>query len=174
MRARIAGLLMMTALLGSAPALALGAESGEVTATVTVAAPCVTVGGPIDFGEVGFAPEGDIATSSGLSNYTNCSSVTEQIAVRGTNASSTTTSTVWTLQSQQPCVGTTTLNEFRVETKDVDQLSLALSTSASTIDPALAAGTPAQTLWTMLYMPCTGSDGAGETMQFTITVIAFF
>lgn len=152
--------------------------AADIGATVTVAAPCVTVGPAIDYGTRGFAPSGSVPSpASGSSTYANCGTSPEQIAVQGTDAQSTTTGSfaAWTLQSQQPCQGVTTPDKFRVEVKDSQQISLALSSStAQVIDPALADGSGDQTLTTYLYMPCSGSSGAGETMQFTISVIAYF
>lgn len=153
-------------------------QAADIGATVTVAAPCVTVGPAIDYGTHGFAPNGSVPSpASGSSTYANCGSTSEQIAVQGTDADSTMpgSSAAWTLQSQQPCQGVTTPDKFRVEIKDYQQVSLALSSStAQVIDPALADGSGDQTLTTYLYMPCSGSSGAGETMQFTISVIAYF
>lgn len=162
-------------LMASLPGPTLAADIG---ATVTVAAPCVTVGPAIDYGTHGFAPSGSVPSpASGNSTYANCGSSTEQIAVQGTDATSTTSGSNanWTLQSQQPCQGVTTPDAFRVEIKDYAGVSLALSSStAQVIDPALAGSSGDQTLSTYLYMPCSGSSGAGETMQFTISVIAYF
>ena len=169
--------ISLVALLAAFPWPAAAAENGTISASVTVAAPCVTTGAPINYGTLGLAPNGATpAPAPGSSSYTNCSSEVEQIAATGSDATSTTagSTALWTLQSQQPCIGTTTLNQYRVEAKDYAQLSLALSSStASPLHPGLAPGTT-EPLTTFLYMPCSGSSGVGETMQFTITVIAYF
>ena len=153
---------------------ALAAETGTVDATVTVASPCITVGDPIDYGTLGFAPTGSVPSpATGTTTYQNCSSEVEVVDALGTDASGTGAS--WTLQDQQPCLGTTDLNEYRVELKDWEQISFALSsTVARPVDPAFAVSAVPTTLTTYLYMPCSGSSGAGLTMSFQIQLIAHF
>ncbi len=170
-------LVPLAALLAAFPVPVFAATSGTISATVTVAAPCITVGPSISYGTLLFAPAGTTPSpTSGSSSYTNCSSAAEQVGATGSDATSTTagSTAVWTLQDMQPCITTTALNAYRVEAKDYQQVSVVLlSSTTALLDPALAPAMQ-QTLDTYLYMPCSGSSGAGETMQFTVTATAFF
>lgn len=170
MRFAIMAMLLVSALL--APASTMATDNGTVSAQVTVATPCVTVGPNIDYGTKGFSTSTPpvSSTSSGTSSYTNCSSDPENIYVRGSNAVSTSSSATWQLTGTGTC--SAGVNRYYHSVGD-DVGGANLSLSDQLINPAAAAGAT-KTLFANIAMPCSGSDGAGETMTFSIIVTASF
>jgi len=168
MRFAIIAMLLVSALLAPASTMATG--EGTVSAQVTVAAPCVTVGPNIDYGTKGFSTATVPSSSTGVSSYTNCSSEPERIYVRGSNAVSTSSTATWQVTGTDPCsVG---VNRYYHGVGD-DTGGANLSTTDQLINPSAAAGAT-KTLYATMTMPCSGSDGAGETMTFSIVVTASF
>lgn len=155
------------------PPAAAADSSGTVSAQVTVATPCVTVGNNLDYGTLPFSTSDPFVsvTKSSSTSYTNCSVTSEKIYVRGTTATSTTSNAVW-----DKLTGTNTCNTMpNVYSHSVgdDQGGKFLTLTDQLLNPAVAAGAT-KTLNTNLEMPCSGSSGAGETMTFSIIVTASF
>lgn len=100
-------------------------------------------------------------------SYTNCSGTAERILVRGTNATSSTSSTTWSLTSDL-CP---TLNQFKYGVGG-DAGGFAISNDDGVLDPS--APSTEVGVNTTLTMPCVGSDGAGETMTWSVIFTATF
>ena len=161
------------------PATAAAADNGTVSAQVTVpaVAPCITVGDPIDYGTVQFSTPGDVnKTAFGASTYTSCSPDAQKIYVRGTPATSASSDARWTLAQGSFFLCDTGPNVYGVlasDSPDGSRSSVALHDSDQLMNPTAAPGT-AYPLRTTLFMPCSGSTGAGETMTFSIILTASF
>jgi hypothetical protein len=170
MRFAIMATLLVSALV--APASTMAAGNGTVSAQVTVATPCITVGSNINYGTKAFSTLSPFVskTSNGTSSYTNCSSDPEKIYVRGSNAVSTSSAATWQLTGTNAC--NAGVNRYYHSVGD-DVGGANLTLSDQLINPAAAAGAT-KTLFATVEMPCSGSDGAGETMTFSITVTASF
>jgi hypothetical protein len=141
---------------------ASSADSGAVSAKVTVASPCITITDSLDFGVKAFSktwapPDSAFGTSS---SYANCSAGSENVSFRGTDAKSQTSSATWTLVGYTPNCGT---NQYllTVAKQGASSGDYALKTDQP-LETAAAGAT--RTLNLGLVMPCTGSSGAGETM----------
>ncbi len=148
----------------------LGADNGTVNATVATAAPCMTLDmTSVDFGVHSFQPALADGFAGGPVVVSDCSTVNQELFVSGTNASSTSSSVVWTLtDSSDPCAAG--LDTFRVSA--VNALlgnQNILPTLFRSIGPVWA-GSPA-TINLNLWMPCEGSSGQGETMTFDINFL---
>lgn len=168
----------VTALL--APALpAFGADNGTVNAKVTVAAPCLTVSftnpsvTALDFGTAPF--QSSPAASRSLSNFfsvANCGASAENVSARGTNAVSATSTASWALEGTPLTSRCSTQgpNTYYLTTELTNPTNTGwlpttfLSTSDQTVASAVSPGSRPVTV--SLAMPCPGSAGAGETMNF--------
>lgn len=145
-------------------------DNGTVDAQVTVAMPCLEITDPtttIDFGTLGFSASTDsVVQGSTTVTYHNCSAMESRVWAQGTDAQGTTAT--WALDN--PLTGTPCawgVNRYRLA------LGLVLGTTAVEIESALA-GDASATKFYYLTMPCAGSDGAGETMSFRVTLTATF
>lgn len=164
---RRAGLaLALGGVLAANAAPTFAADTGSVEATVTVATPCILViTTAIDFGSTPFANPDPVGISSAGVSYQNCSDSIEHIWVGGTDA--TGPSATWELDGQAPATCAGTLNAFQLwfanlyVSEEYRELEL-LGANASNAHSA------------QLYMPCVGSDGAGQTMSFQLTLSATF
>lgn len=170
MRFAIMAMLLVSALLAPASTLATG--EGTVSAQVTVATPCITVGPNIDYGTSSFSTldPSNPHTITDTSSYTNCSSDAEKIYLRGSDAVSASSAATWQLTGANTC--SVVLNRYRHSVGD-DVGGANLTLNDQLINPAAGAGAT-KTLFSLLEMPCSGSDGAGETMTFSIIVTASF
>jgi hypothetical protein len=149
---------------------AFGDGSGTVSATVTAAAPCITVSNTsLDFGALPFSTPDAVSTKrlpEGASNVASCSAQSERLFVHGTDATGPSAS--WTLAgaSAGPCIvgpnkyGLSLRFNFEVVPSDVQFATLPAGQSTS---PEFG-----------LTMPCTGSDGAGQTLSFQYVFTATF
>src|SRR5690349_17668262 len=111
-RARVGILGVVASLWAASAAPGLAADTGAVSAQVTVAAPCITVSATtVDFGARSFA----VLASKDLT-YTNCGPVDEKIYGKATNASGT--SGTWTLdpafRGEQTCGSGAPTNKYAV------------------------------------------------------------
>lgn len=169
MRILVAGLVLLAAVPGGIDA----ANSGTVQATVTGAAPCVTVSGSFAFGTLPFSTStvNGQGFASGVSAQ-NCGAQAETFLVRGSAATNGTIS--WTLGGGgSPCaIG---VNRYSMTVYDTPTTSSVVS--LTTTDQTFLSAVPAnasQSVGSGLTMPCTGSDGAGLEMTSTITLTATF
>lgn len=169
------GVLLLTVaglLLTAGPAWSQS-PNGSVTATVQVrAAACITVA-PSTFS---YAPA-VLSTASGLVTTTpnstrpvatNCSSSPENFLARGGTA--TGSGATWDLVSSLDCGGGGT-NQYRHDLKPASTSYAPLQTTDQTWETGVAAsGT--SLVDTRLTMPCTGSNGVGQTMSLPIVITA--
>jgi hypothetical protein len=158
---------------------ALGAEDGTVHATVTVGAPCITLDTTsVDFGTVAFNSWRQTDTMF----VTNCSGIPVDLLVRGTDATSATSTATWSLyqdsfvdQCAPYAVGPNHYRLSHLEIRDgaASVPPVHLANSDQTVREGVPdAGQHAYKLH--LLMPCTGSDGMGETMSFQAIFTATF
>jgi hypothetical protein len=169
---RLFGVLVVAVLLAVSLVMPAAAASEEaVTGTVTVATPCITVGESLDFGSLRFSRPGESATAAfDNTSYTNCSSGGEDIYVHGTKATSSTSAAEWNLTGTIVCnVGP---NYYRLGVGDSNS-GVNLSTSAQLLGANVAGGAT-DAVSVEINMPCSGSDGAGETMTFQVVFTASF
>ncbi|MBA4181156.1 MAG: hypothetical protein C0506_11255 [Anaerolinea sp.] len=172
----VAGAALISSILATP---AFSQSSGEIAATVTAAAPCISIAS----GTLGF-PSRTLSTSDANSvsevngpTVTNCSTVPESVFASATDAAGT--GAGWFITSPgslspvlcAPGGDLTNKNRFALNhfVDAGDQRTL--GASLSTIKAAQPVGALAA-YKLQLYMPCTSSDGIGTTMSFTITFTA--
>jgi hypothetical protein len=157
-----------------APMPVAAGSDGQVTAQVTVAAPCITVGSNIDYGVAAFSdPNAAPAAIYGVTSYTNCSAAAQKVYARGTDAVSTAGSARWSLTNGSVCP-TNNLYQHFLTVPEVSVMDgLALSNTDGLLDSAVPAAATRE-VDAGLQLPCAGSDGAGETMTFSIVFTASF
>jgi hypothetical protein len=151
------------------------ADTGTVTATVTAAAPCLTISGAssVDFGTGAFSDAQSQPTQLtkpvGTATLNNCSGAGEQIFARATNATGDAVPpAVWSLTTAaHPCSGGA--DKFAASTRDAaGDVALDLINSPFvSLDPNEARG-----VGFSILMPCAGSSGAGQTMSFSYVYTA--
>ena len=174
-RTRLVAAAAIGALAFAASAIpAFGDGSGTVDATVTPATPCITLdASSVNFGTLPFSTSSSSA-SVGVASpgiiYTNCSSQEEKVYGRGSDATGGTGT--WSLTNGGVCPG---LNRYGL---DLVVITASVSnqipmTTADTLLTTTPAGGPQPTRLA-LFMPCTGSTGAGEQMQLHVTYTATF
>ena len=149
-----------------------GGSTGTVAATVTVAAPCLILDSEtINFGVRVFSTPQVPVSMAGGNGYKNCGPASENVLARGTNATSTSgPPATWTLQSDDPCSAGP--NTYKLRATVGAAVPHVLSTTNVEIDSL----TPDEhrIVNTDLYMPCSGSDGAGQQMAFQyVFTVAF-
>jgi hypothetical protein len=161
---------------------AFGGDSATVEANVTVAAPCITVtvtwpsAPKLDFGPRLFTtPTQPGGTGlSGALSITNCATGFENVLVRGTDATSPTTAATWQLQgSVDTC--SAGVDKYALETTlaDANGGNSLPSTAVEKTNKLLGnIGPGTRTASPRIWMPCTGSSGAGETMSFQFVYTA--
>lgn len=151
----------------------LATDSGAVDAQVTVATPCIIVSPTtVDFGTLPFTTplaQGYAARSLQLEN---CGTSAEQLYVRGTDATLG-GNPVWSLVPSDPC--SAGLNEYFLRARDNSNAGpfVGLTTTDQTLE-TVPAGSNALTNELQLVMPCTGSDGIGQTLTFQAIFTATF
>lgn len=163
--------------LGAGPAF--GDSTGTVTATVTVqGVPCVLLGtSNVNYGTLNFSSGTTSVTAvSPQFSIQNCSTATETLLARGTDAHSTTTADTWALSTTfvpstvAPC-SSLPLNTFRhVAAQPISPGIVPLTTTDVFYD-SLAAGQTGNAT-TVITMPCQGSVGAGQTMTTDVIITA--
>ena len=140
-------------------------SDGPITVSVTAQAQaCVTIETTaINFGTLAWGGSAERQ----ISNVANCSGVTQTLLAQGAN---TTSGPPWQLAETGTCP-TRPLNQFRLEVDSIAGTPVALSSTTAKSLGTMAT-TPARTLDTLFMMPCSGSTGAGQTAQTTITLTA--
>lgn len=173
MRRSLLTLALLVSLI--APATAAAEDSGTVSAQVTVATPCITVGPNIDYGTLPFSTVTPFVqvSKTGTTSFTNCSVSAEKVYVRGTNAVSASGGATWRPISASTCSTAQQIIDVYTHSIADSTHGVFLSLTDQLFDPASAAGATS-TLRTQMTMPCSGSNGAGETMTFSIIVTASF
>jgi hypothetical protein len=151
---------------------AFSADNGSVEAKITVASACITVepAAGIQFPSLPFStsssPQVGVATPD--TTVTNCSGASEQVFVRGTNATSATSSASWALSG----TFSPAQNQF-----NLDLASNAAGGTFVAVDPVSRTwrtmpAAAADVIRTSIGMPTAGSDGSGETMSMSVTYTA--
>jgi hypothetical protein len=154
------------------------AASGGLELKVSVApeaAPCLLLdAATVDFGELPFSTENQLSSGAGSVAATSCSTGSEAIYVRGTDATGNGQPPAsWALSSEggNPCAA------------GVDQYGASLSTDLGG-GPVVAQLSTTNSSWVVLtaetatsvdvgyQMPCVGSTGAGQTMTSIVTFTA--
>jgi hypothetical protein len=154
---------------------AFAADNGSVSANVTVATPCIIVTpSTIDFGTQGFSTASSTASSTRSVGYTNCSSASERVFGKGTDA--TGTGATWNLVTFNGCsdgANKYSLDALAPNSAGGDGTVAYLTTVDQQLETVQGA-TAGSVDNISLYMPCAGSSGAGLVMSFTITFTATF
>lgn len=195
-RAVLIALSVVTALgLGAFPLVA--ASSGTVSTSVEATEACITVeASSVDFGANQFSTTTadevatglpDTAATSGASYaLENCASTSADFLISGTDAENSDATVTWTLQAPDPTQPPPLVcdlgpNIYRMnavnDANDDDDLTgdsgIFLSTSLKTSSTFQAiAGNTTINVGNQIFMPCTGSDGIGQTMSSSITYTA--
>ena len=156
----------------------LGDDTGTINAQVKVGAPCLTLSTTaVDFGTIRFATNDPSATSGNSSpmyTVTNCGAASETLYVKGTDATSTTSSVKWSLVDNiGPCAKGPNYFGLRAVEQFVGGGYVDLSTSAQAL-PTVMPGGATRSHYIGFSWPCVGSGGAGETMTFQIGYTAAF
>jgi hypothetical protein len=162
-RQLVAGVLAACAISVSATP-AFGDSEGTVSASVSVAAPCLLVTpAQLDFGTLGFSPNATspVGASRPLA-LANCGTARENVFASGSNATST-AGTTWILEGN-PSDLCSTLNRFsqRIDTGTSSVPLTTQNTAVASVDGGLSSPLNA-----FVVMPCVGSGGAGEVMTFS-------
>jgi hypothetical protein len=159
------------ALLGGLASPVLAEEAVTVDATVTMAAPCLTVSTPsLDFGVTHFSTDANPGVGDQPITYTSCSAASERVFVRGTDAAEVGGgTTAWTLSATtNGCDQDLGPNVFKLVAYRLSGPIWNLGKfdqQVETLDPG-ADGSLDRIQFTA---PCVGSDGSGATLSFSIT-----
>jgi hypothetical protein len=173
----LTALLAATALAGAA-APAFGAGSGSVVGTVSVPAPpapCIQLSDQAhDYGVMPFSTPTAVSSRGSSLLLTNCGTAGENVLASATDASGPSGS--WTLFAWPTFVGNPcpTTNTYSLLWGIGEQNSQNMSLSGTPRMETDTSGAP----WVVpaghtspsnlgLFMPCQGSNGAGETRTFT-------
>lgn len=176
---RVVSMVAAAGLLAGAAAPVVAADSKTVDVTVTVAAPCITVGPEsIDYGTHEFSGPGEFdPAGTAVISYQNCGGLPEVVYGRATDAIGL--AAQWNLGNFFPDCVNGPVNEFalslvRPPGPQLGYRHFYLGEVDRATDESLPAGGlgfyPA--LW--LYMPCAGSDGVNEQMSMQVTFTASY
>lgn len=167
----------LAVLLSAALWLPSAAQSEDaVTASVTVQNVSVTISpSTVDYGTLSFeATQRSGTAASPFFTATNNGNVDEDFNVRGTDA--TFTGGSWTIQAAAPtCPSQTNLFQHSVigVTSGADDGEILMTDETSGTDLATGLGANGtKDFNSKIYLPCSGSDGLGETASTTITIVA--
>jgi hypothetical protein len=168
--------LLPLAAIALSAAPAWSADSATVSMSVTPATACIQLnsGSSLSFGTMTFSAPGQpgAQTINPGPEVQNCSSATTKVFGRGTNASNGTGAN-WSLGGVwQPSTSTVDCSAGNVDKFDVGVATTWLSTADQQVF-LLSAGQKAQPP-VYLVMPCTGSSGAGTTMNWSVILTAAF
>jgi hypothetical protein len=179
---RVAALgAIVLAILAASAGPVFGDDTGTVQATVTAATPCLLIQGStsINFGTATFSTAGPqfgnaLAKPVGTSTLANCTAAAELLFARATDATGS-GNAAWSLQPNldNPCTAGT--DKFSVMSGD-GSFNQFLSTTNGEFASISAAGTLGDTkpIGFSMFMPCSGSSGAGQTMSFAYIYTATF
>jgi hypothetical protein len=173
---RLLTALVTAALAGGLAGPAFAADTVTVDAEVSIVAPCLTVSTTsVDFGANLPSVGTDANRSLRAFSYASCSGLSEKVFGRGTDANGPTST--WSLLYVPESCSIRGLNNFSLYgqgfTDGRTYFSYPLTTTdqeVETVGPGVAGSTSELVLW----MPCVGSDGVGETMSFQIVFTASF
>jgi len=168
----LTALALVVSALAGGPLFAESSEEETITATVSGQSVSMTVSpGSIDYGTVPFeTSRSSLAAPGGPVTFTatNTGNVTVNFAVRGSDATGTGFS--WAL-STGALACPNDANKFRHSVTPTGGSSIFLTTAPEDLATGIAAaGT--KTFTSEIYMPCFGSDGAGEQASTSILLTA--
>ena len=155
-------------------------STGSVSAKVTVAAPCLTVNpDSISFGSLGFSAD-DLNQTAGnatpfIHTVTSCAPSDQKLFVKGSDAFNESGTVKWTLRPANTCIGTPNTNFYGLRASENGALS-GVYRDLQTTNLLVRAMTASEAIpmRALLWMPCAGSNGAGETMSMQIVYTATF
>lgn len=182
MRLGAAALGVIAALIGSILATPVfGADSGQISATVTAVAPCITLASttlPFPSAKFSSTSAANSLSSAAMPALTSCATVPENILGSATNATGA-GPVNWTLVAPATtgshCTtggALTPNNKFALNHFGGVGDERFLNNAATSVKTGLAAAGSMTGYSFDLFMPCTGSDGAGVQMAFTINFTA--
>jgi hypothetical protein len=176
---RILAFTALALIISAVSARGLFAETSTehtISATVSGQSVSMTVSPTsIDYGTVPFeTSRSSLAAPGGAITFTaeNTSNVAVDFMVRGTDANGT--GTAWALTPDAPGCPTTNpanWNKFRHSVTPTSALAKFLTTAAEPLSENVAADGTTQ-FTSEIYMPCFGSDGAGEQRSTSIVLTA--
>lgn len=183
-RLGVVTLLVAGLALGAGAMPALTADNGSIVGTISVdaVAPCIALSTTaLDYGTRPFAATGQSSFRYESFTVTNCSTAESVFNVSGTNAAAGGGAS-WALTDDwTACDGT--LNKYGLLLAELPESfsNNSITTTpqtlwhyrapANTVANTFLAG-EAETFANGLYMPCVGSDGAGQTLSFGIALTA--
>jgi len=177
LRARLFTLALGASLWAASAAPSLAADNATVAAHVDVATPCITVStSTLNFGTLSFSTPGVNPVSSVQAvSYTNCGGTAEKVFGHGTNANQANGTIVWSLV---PPIGNCDNyggpNKYGLVLHTPDTLTYTLLSNTDQLLETVAAGGTGAKDHEALFMPCAGSNGAGQTMNFQTVFTATF
>jgi hypothetical protein len=157
------------AILAASAGPVFGDDTGTVAAQVTAATPCLLIQGStsIDFGTATFSTPGPTGNAlfknPGESTLVNCTDAGESVFARATDAAGS-GGAAWSLEPNltNPCTaGPDTFSAMAADSTGAKFLTTANSTFRT------LSGGESRPIGFTMYMPCTGSSGAGQTMSFS-------
>lgn len=166
----------MAALAGGFATPVRAAETVNISATVLMAAPCVTVASTqLDFGVQGFSTPSQDTTATAPLSFSSCSDAAEFIFVHGTDAiDAGGGAATWSLTGSQITCPDRPLNKYRVTLRSTGGFGSFDLMSASWLLGGFSPGAQSQLDEVQLVTPCVGSDGSGASMSFQIVFTASF
>jgi hypothetical protein len=173
-RLQLIGSLVLAAALAAVPTAARAGSSGVVPARVVVMSPCLTIeftrpgDTSIDFGVLGFGQRAGVGNSFQVDD---CAPSGEVISGRATDATSATSNAKWSLVAGPLACPGGAPGEYALDTAvaGVTGGDVFLTTSDTVLG---LAGAGSHSGDVTLWMPCFGSDGAGEAMTFQFVYTA--
>ena len=159
--------------LGASAMPVLAADNGTVNARVVAGgAACLTVSSDVDFGTAQFQPVGSGSVVAGAPSIivTSCATANQAILARGTDA--TGTQATWNLTTTTICSAILAQpNQYNLGLRLQGSTDTFLSTTNASISSSLGAGA-SLTRTPVMRMPCTGSNGTGQTMTMSYVFTA--
>ena len=172
---RLAIVLATAALLGGLASPALAADTVTVDASVTMAAPCLTVSTTsLDFGVTHFTTDANPGFGDQPIMYTSCSAAGERVFIRGTDAAEVGGGAAWSLSaSTYGCDQDLGPNVFKLIAYRLSGPLWNVGKFDQEIE-TLNPGADGAVDRIQFTAPCVGSDGSGATMSFQIIYTATF
>jgi hypothetical protein len=171
-------MVVLAAVVGTAagPTSVAAAEQGAVDASVDVQNPaaCIILEGTvIDFGVQRFSTPSQIedSTPNTATEVTNCSGSAADLVVRSTKATNEAGTVEWT-PVPNPSTCNTGPNTFAHAVLLGVSGVVLTETNQSLLSPSQFPDGQQLPFAHVLAMPCTGSDGNGETMSWAVTFTA--
>lgn len=176
----IAALAVAALAVGAGPAFTQSTPTGTVAVTITAqatAAPCLTVTpGAVNFGPLPFSTSNSISQASTNITVGFCGTATGQNLL-GSTTPATGPSGSWTPLTDGAINSCPALNEFHLNLSSLTTFYLFMTGTPAPVLQSVA-GPPAvfpagdKVFGLGIFMPCQGSNGAGDTKTLTATFTA--